>query len=48
MATIAKPTRLSAVASDRSEAFIKRFNESKQNNQFMKSCKEAGKLFKKK
>lgn len=46
MAVIAKPTKLSAIASEKSEAFIRRFNESKQDQKFIESCKEAGKLFK--
>jgi len=48
MATLTKPTRLSVISAEKSESFIKKFNANKPTDAFMESCKEAGKLFKKK
>lgn len=48
MATLTKPTRLSVISAERSKSFIEKFNANKPTDAFIESCKEAGKLFKKK
>lgn len=46
MAAVTKPTRLSFISAEKSESFIKKFNQVKTDESFKKSCKKAGKLFK--
>ena len=46
MAVLAKPiNRMTVVKKQESQDFIREFNENKVTNEFMDSCKKAGKLF---
>ena len=46
MERLSNANRLIIISADKSEAFIKKFNESKMDDNFKKSCEKAGKLFK--
>lgn len=48
MVTLTKPINKMSIISNRdSKSFIQDFNNNKVNNEFLNSCKKAGKLFKK-
>ena len=46
MAVLAKPiNRIAVVKKQESQKFVREFNENKVTNEFLDSCKKAGKLF---
>ena len=46
MAVLAKPiNRIAVVKKQESPKFVREFNENKVTNEFLDSCKKAGKLF---
>lgn len=46
MAVLAKPiNRISVIKKQESRGFVREFNQNKVTNEFLESCKKAGKLF---
>ena len=46
MAVLAKPiNRISDIKRQESQEFVREFNQNKVTNDFLESCKKAGKLF---
>ena len=46
MAVLAKPiNRISVIKRQESQEFVREFNQNKVTNDFLESCKKAGKLF---
>lgn len=46
MAVMAKPVkRIDVISKKDSPEFVRKFNENKVSNEFLNSCKKAGKLF---
>lgn len=46
MAVLAKPiNRISVIKRQESQEFVREFNQNKETNDFLESCKKAGKLF---
>lgn len=46
MAVLAKPiNKISVIKKQESREFVREFNQNKVTNEFLESCKKAGKLF---